>query len=81
MHLVESAAQRTHRKAIAIERAALVSAAVLIALPVCRGIVRRWRIRHPEAEREPAIDKALQDTYPASDPPAQRYVDIPINRR
>jgi hypothetical protein len=48
---------------------------------VCRGIARRWRIRHPKAEGEPAIDKSLQDTYPASDPPAARYVDIPINRR
>jgi hypothetical protein len=81
MDLVEAAAQRTHRKSIAIERAALISVAVLIALPVCLGIARRWRIRHPKAEREPAIDQALEDTFPASDPPAQRYVDIPVNRR
>jgi hypothetical protein len=81
MDLVHSAAERAHRRGVAIERAALVSAALLLALPVCRGIAQRWRIRHPRAEREPAIDRALEDTYPASDPPAPRYVDIPINRR
>jgi hypothetical protein len=61
--------------------AALVGAAVLLALPLARGIARRWRTRHPKAERESAIDKSLEDTYPASDPPAHRYVDIPVNRR
>jgi hypothetical protein len=65
----------------ALETAALLGAAVLVAWPAAKGIARRWRVRHPKAECEPAIDKSLKDTYPASDPPAQRYVDIPINRR
>jgi hypothetical protein len=59
----------------------LVGAAALLAAPVARGIYRRWRVRHPRAKKENAIDDQLMDTFPASDPPAQRYVDIPINRR
>lgn len=64
-----------------LETVALLSAAVLIATPACRGIARRWRLKHPRAKSEPAIDKQLKDTYPASDPPASRYFDIPVNRR
>jgi hypothetical protein len=64
-----------------LETVALLSAAVLIATPACRGIARRWRLKHPRASSEPAIDKQLNDTYPASDPPASRYFDIPVNRR
>jgi hypothetical protein len=64
-----------------LETVALLSAAVLIATPAWRGIARRWRLKHPRAKSEPAIDKQLNDTYPASDPPASRYFDIPVNRR
>jgi hypothetical protein len=64
-----------------LETVALLSAAVLIAAPACKGIARRWRLRHPLASSERAIDKQLKDTYPASDPPASRYFDIPVNRR
>lgn len=64
-----------------LETVALLSAAVLIAVPACRGIARRWRVRNPRARSELAIDKQLKDTYPASDPPASRYFDIPVNRR
>ena len=64
-----------------LQTVALLSAAVLIATPACRGIARRWRLKHPRAQSEPAIDKQLNDTYPASDPPASRYFDIPVNRR
>jgi hypothetical protein len=64
-----------------LETLALVGAAALIAVPAWKGISRRWRLRHPLASSEPAIDKSLKDTYPASDPPASRYFDIPVNRR
>jgi hypothetical protein len=64
-----------------LETVALLSAAALIAVPAYRGIARRWRLRHPRARSELAIDKQLKDTYPASDPPASRYFDIPANRR
>lgn len=64
-----------------IETLALVGALALIALPACKGIFRRWRIRNPIAAREPMIDESLKGTFPASDPPATRYMDIPANRR
>ena len=64
-----------------LETVALLSAAILIAAPACRGIARRWRVRHPRARSETAIDEQLQDTYPASDPPATRFFDIPKNRK
>lgn len=65
----------------AVESVLLLGALALIAAPAVKGIARRYRVRHPLAAAEDGVDKALQDTYPASDPPAQRYVDIPINRR
>jgi hypothetical protein len=65
----------------AVESVLLLGALALIATPAIRGIARRYRVRHPDAACEPQVDKSLKDTYPASDPPAQRYVDIPINRR
>lgn len=65
----------------ALQTVALLGAVVLIATPACRGIARRWRLKHARAKSERAIDKQLDDTYPASDPPAPRYFDIPVNRR
>ena len=65
----------------AAETFALLGALALIAAPAIRGIARRWRVLHPNAMNEAAIDKSLKDTFPASDPPATRYVDIPANRR
>lgn len=64
-----------------VESVLLLGALALIATPAIKGIARRYRVRHPDAACEPQVDKSLKDTYPASDPPAQRYVDIPINRR
>lgn len=60
---------------------ALVGAVAFLAVPAIKKMARRWNITHPQAKKEPAIDKSLQDTYPASDPPASRYFDIPVNRR
>jgi hypothetical protein len=60
---------------------AVVGATVLIAWPAIRGIARHWRIRHPLAGSDSAVDESLKHTFPASDPPASRYVDIPDNRR
>ncbi|AMN45952.1 hypothetical protein ACG33_02255 [Steroidobacter denitrificans] len=60
---------------------ALVGAFALLAAPAWCGIVRRRRVKYPQAIRERAIDDSLKGTYPASDPPASRYVDIPANRR
>ena len=59
----------------------LMGAIGLLAWPAIKGIARVWRVRHPVASAEPAVDKTLDDTFPASDPPASTYVDIPVNRR
>ena len=64
-----------------IETLVLLGAMALLAAPACKGIARRWRIRHPLAASEPMLDESLKETYPASDPPATRYIDIPVNRR
>ena len=60
---------------------ALIGAVALIATPVITTLVRRWRSQqNVGTQSEPEIDKTLKDTYPASDPPASRYFDIPENR-
>ena len=79
MHSTRTEARRTSFDVL--QTVALLSAVVLIAAPAYRGIARRWRLKHPRAKSEPAIDKQLNDTYLASDPPASRYFDIPVNRR
>jgi hypothetical protein len=60
---------------------ALVGAVALIAAPAITTLLRRWRSRQELAATEPAVDKTIKDSYPASDPPASRYFDIPENRR
>ena len=65
----------------AVESIVLLGALALIATPAIKGIARRYRVRHPLAADDDQVDKSLKDTFPASDPPAQRYVDIPSNRR
>lgn len=65
----------------AVESILLLGALALIAMPAVKGIARRYRVRNPIARDEESVDESLKETYPASDPPAQRYVDIPVNRR
>ena len=64
-----------------LQTVALLSAVVLIATPAYRGIARRWRLKHPRAMSEAAIDEQLEETFPASDAPSPRYFDTPVNRR
>lgn len=64
-----------------LETLALLGALGLIAAPALKGIANRWRLRHPRAASESAVDQSLEETFPASDPPAGRYVDIPENRK
>ena len=64
-----------------LETLLLVGALCLIAAPAIKGISRRWRVRHPAASQEAAIDESLKETFPASDPPASRYFDIPDNNK
>jgi len=65
----------------AAETVLLLSALALISLPAISSISRRWRVKHPLARTEKAIDKSLKDSFPASDPPGSRYFEIPVNRR
>jgi hypothetical protein len=65
----------------AVESVLLLGALALIATPAIRGIARRYRVRNPVAADECMVDESLKETYPASDPPATRYMDIPSNRR
>jgi hypothetical protein len=62
------------------EKVLILGVLALIATPV----LKRWFRRHSELQqarmREPLIDKSLDDTYPASDPPASQFFDIPSNR-
>lgn len=73
----------TRRRSVfdALESIVLLGALALIATPAIKGIARRYRVRRPLAADDASVDKSLKDTFPASDPPAQRYVDIPVNRR
>jgi hypothetical protein len=64
-----------------IETIFVLGAIALIASPAVKGVLRRWRVKNPVAKQEPSIDGSLKDTYPASDPPASRYFDIPENRK
>jgi hypothetical protein len=65
----------------AVESIVLLGALALIALPAIKGIARRYRVRNPLARDEDNVDESLKETFPASDAPASRYVDIPSNRR
>ncbi|MFC4309330.1 hypothetical protein ACFPN2_09580 [Steroidobacter flavus] len=65
----------------AVESILLLGALALIAMPAIKGIARRYRVRNPVAADEASVDESLKETFPASDAPASRYVDIPVNRR
>jgi hypothetical protein len=73
-------AETSGRSFDAARTVAMVGAIALIAAPAITTFVRRWRTKQETARTEPAIDKTLKDTFPASDPPASRYFDIPENR-
>jgi hypothetical protein len=65
----------------ALESVFLLGTLALIALPAIKGIARRYRVRNPIAADNDHVDESLKETFPASDPPASRFVDIPANRR
>jgi hypothetical protein len=63
-----------------LEKLLLVGAIGVLAWPAVKGVARAWRRRNPIASSEESIDESLKETFPASDPPAQRFVDVPTNR-
>lgn len=59
--------------------ACVLAATLGLGIGVALTLRRRWSrnaARHTEAMR----DETLQDTFPASDPPASQYFGIPANR-
>ena len=73
--------KRRHSVFDAVESIVLLGVLALIAMPAIKGIARRYRVRNPSARDEERVDESLKETFPASDAPASRYVDIPSNRR
>lgn len=45
-----------------------------------RALARHQRRRNQAAHQEGALDQALDDTFPASDPTATQDFAIPVNR-
>ena len=54
----------------------LVSGGLFIIKMMSRAAIRKQH-KHVEAKH----DKALNQSFPASDPPASQYFDIPVNRQ
>ena len=48
---------------------------------VARDIYRRTQNSKSHGRVEAVRDKTLKDSFPASDPPASQYFDIPANRQ
>jgi hypothetical protein len=42
---------------------------------------KRSRVTKQHKQVEKVRDKTLKDSFPASDPPASQFYDIPVNRR
>jgi hypothetical protein len=42
---------------------------------------KRARVTKQHKQVEKVRDKTLKDSFPASDPPASQFYDIPVNRR
>lgn len=55
----------------------------LIAAPALKRWFKasRTHSRPIPGHAESSIDKTIADSYPASDPPASRQFDIPVNRQ
>jgi hypothetical protein len=63
------------------EKVFVLGVLALVAAPVLKRWFKRYReMSYRENVQEPALDKTLKDSYPASDPPASQYYDIPTNR-
>jgi hypothetical protein len=48
---------------------------------VARDIYRRSQNSKSQGRVDAVRDKTLKDSFPASDPPASQYFDIPVNRQ
>lgn len=59
----------------------IASVGLLAAAAILSSVRRRVARAHEFARADQRVDKGLKDSFPASDPPAPHYVDIPVNRR
>ena len=68
----------------------LAKIGALVGVAAAAGIVARGIYRYVQSQRdlaksqgrvESVRDKTLKDSFPASDPPATQYFDIPANRQ
>lgn len=55
--------------------------AVVAAGVIVRKVLQQANSTRQKKTTEQRRDKMLKDTFPASDPPASQYFDIPVNRR
>jgi hypothetical protein len=68
----------------------LAKIGALIGVAAAAGVVARGIYRYVQSQRELAKskgrvesvhDKTLKDSFPASDPPASQFFEIPVNRQ
>jgi hypothetical protein len=52
-----------------------------LAIHLVGGAAKKLRNSSATQHVEKIRDKTLKDSFPASDPPASQYFDIPINRQ
>jgi hypothetical protein len=71
---------RSSRSGISTTGLLLIGLAVASGV-IIRKVLQQARSTHQTHKAEQQRDKTLKDTYPASDPPASQYFDIPVNRQ
>lgn len=59
----------------------VVGAIGLLAAPFIKAFMCRRTTQQEFDKADAKVDKSLKETFPASDPPAQHFTDIPVNRR
>jgi hypothetical protein len=64
------------------QKVLLAGAVALVVQPAIRILSHKLKRTQADAAKlENSVDKTLKDTFPASDPPASHYYDIPVNRQ
>lgn len=78
------------RSAAATLGSDLAKIGALVGIAAAAGVVARGIYRYVQSQRqltkakgrvESVHDKTLKDSFPASDPPASQFFDIPVNRQ
>jgi hypothetical protein len=77
----KSAANSTDYKRSVLGTSALVIGALVTGGLVIANTIIRAATLNRHKRTDIAHDKTLKDSFPASDPPASQFFDIPVNRR